>query len=227
MKKFLFIILLICVSTAMSQIPPQLDSLRARVFTRTQRPLTGTVNATTAKAWQAVNDAQTPVCHDFDAYQKLDTLIVWGGPEGAALANDVLRIDYVERMVGDAARLPMVEVRQREAWEKVSNLADTAYDRNNKTLPRYWHSEGTRIFTTPKDIKTASDPDSLLVAYWAVGHNLAWGADSIDIYPEFREALILKACANLCRMVSNFGDAVMWETAYAAEVQKYGRVTQK
>jgi len=226
MKK-LFLIAVLLAGSAYAQIPGQLDSLRARVFTRTQRPLAGTANATTAKAWQAVNDAQTPVCHDFDAYQKLDTLLVWGGPEGAALAGDVLRIDYVERMVGDAVRLPMIEVKQREAWEKVSGLADTGYTRLNVTLPRYWHSEGTRLFTTPKDIKTASDPDSLLVAYWAVGHNMTWGGDSTDIYPEYREALILKACANLCRMVSNFGDAAVWETAYAAEVQKYGRVTQK
>lgn len=224
MKRLTLILCLLGVS-ASAQIPAQRDSLAARVFTNLKISTSGTASVTTAIVYQKLNDAQTPVCQDFDAYEKFDTLVVSSGSEGAVLPGDFLRVSGVDRMVGDTQRIPMQQIKYEERWEKAGAKEGSTYDLASREQPRYFYIHGNRLVTYPKDKKPSNRPDSLFVGYWAIGHQLTAATDSVDIYPEFRSALILKATALVWAMRNGSGspEAAALEGQYAAEVLKYGR----
>ena len=224
MKRLTIIFLLLCGSVA-AQIPPQRDSLAARVLIRSKLPAAGTASTPLTTVYQAINDAQTPVCQDFDAYDKFDTLVVSSGSEGATLPADFLRIVSVDRMIGDTLRLNMQEMVPSEMWEKGGGKSGATYKTAEIEHPRYFQIQGNRLVVRPKDRKPSNRPDSLLVCYWAIGHKLTSADDSLDIQSDFREALLIKACANLYRIRQGAGspDAAALEAQYAIEVQKYGR----
>lgn len=224
MKRLTIIFILLC-GSASAQIPAQRDSLAARVFTNLKLSTSGSASITTAIVYQKLNDAQTPVCQDFDAFEKFDTMTVSSGSEGATLPGDFLRVSGVDRMVGDTQRIPMQQIRYEERWEKTGGLSGTTYDLASREQPRYFYIHANKLVVYPKDRKPSNRPDSLLVGYWAIGHQLASSTDSTDIYPEFRAALILKATALVWAMRNGQGspEAAALEAQYAAEVLKYGR----
>jgi len=228
MKNLILIFLLIAASTS-AQIPGRLDSLRVRVFTRLKLPVAGTASTTTAIVWQAINDAQTPVCQDFDAFEKFDTVVIYSVPEGGLLNTDFLRIAGVERTIGDTAspatRYAMQAIEQKDRWEKTGGITGATYDSAQREQPRYYYVHGKRLLTYPKDRRTGTTRDTLLVSYWAEASKLDSVSDTTDIYRDYREALLLKACAAVCRIRqgSQSTEAAAYETLYAVEVNKYGR----
>ena len=225
MKKVTIILLLLCGSVS-AQMPGARDSLIARMCSNHRASTTnGTGNAPIATFYQKLNDAQTPVCQDFDAYEKFDTLIVSLGSEGATLPGDFLRISGVDGIVGDTLRIPMQEIAYEDRWEKGGGETGSRYNVAVKEQPRYFYIHGNRLVPYPKDKKPNNRPDSLFVGYWAIGHQLASAGDSTDVYPEFREALIIKATAMVWRVRQGAGspEAAALEAQYAGEVLKYGR----
>lgn len=223
MKRLMIVLLLLCGSVS-AQIPARLDSLRVRVFTNLKLGSSGSSSITTAMVNQKINDAQTAVCQDFDAFEKFDTLLVHSGLEGDTIANDFLRVSMCDRM-SQGLRYPMIQIKPEERWEKGEMKTGADYDPADTTKPRYFYVYANRLVTYPRDKKPSTKPDSLFVGYWAIGRVLTADSVSTDIYPEFRDALLMKATAMVWRVRQGAGspEAAALEAQYAGEVLKYGR----
>lgn len=226
MKKLIFLLLLPLSVSA--QIPGRLDSLQLRMCRLANKPTTYTSTWTSALLWQSLTDAQTPVCQDFDAFEKFDTVLVYKVPEGGTLNNDFLRVAWVDRMSG-STRLPMQPIEAVNRWTATggtiagSTIADVA----KIEQPRYYFVHGNRLMTHPKDGQESTRRDSLLVGYWAIASPLTGASDSTDIYPEFRPALLYKALSLALSAVGSYGESAAWEGQYAKEVALYGREKKK
>lgn len=224
-KKLLVLSLVLLSLSVNAQIPGRLDSLRARVFTRLQLPTAGTAATTTAIVGQAIKDAQLPVCWDFDALVKFDTVTIYGGPEGAALNSDFLRVVGVFRIKGPTIRIPMIEVDLATLFEKAGGLASYSYRPGDSLQPRYFAIAGDRILTAPKSNLPSPRTDSLFIVYNAFAGRLDSVADSTTIDPGFREVLIIKACQIVqgIRFGLNAPETMAFANEYAEHMKRYGR----
>lgn len=180
-----------------------LDTLRKACFYQVRVKTTGTLSITEDMATYVLNRSLARVCREFPALEKIDTVVVSSATEGAALNSDFLRIRQVFKIIGNT-RIPLDFKPREELFAAGATDGGYAHDISKATQPRYCFTHGQRLLFHPKDAKASGTPDSFLVLYWAMDDKFTADTSTTAIAPEYIDALLYAAMAELSAMKKDY-----------------------
>ena len=173
-------------------LPTRRDSIRFMCYSRLNMPQTGTLRVDTTNANYAIDQAYANTCDDFDAIEKLDTVIIARADEGGSLNSDFLRLRKVFKLISDSVRIPMGLLPLDSLELVYPQYAENLQKRTSIMSPNRVYSFNQKLFTHPKQYR--SDADTMLVYYWAMGAELVSDTAHLAVLPGFVEKVISYAC---------------------------------
>lgn len=195
-----------------------LDSLKYMVSAQLAATPGGTNLMSSSRLTWAINRAIAQTCSDWPAIEKLDTVAIDEGDEGAALNSDFDRCKAVYRM-GDDIRVPLAYCHPDSLPAKIGT-PEQAKQENQAELNsvRFWHTSGKRLLVLPRPDKPSADPDSFLVEYYAQDSRLTTGTDSTAIAQAYMDKVIAYACNQLSAMRKDWASAYFYWSIYKGKM---------
>jgi len=198
--------------------------LRTTILNQMLNSTSGTPLIPTTVVNEVINRAQIRVAHDFPAVEKLDSILMSiNGGRSFELEDDFFKLNWAFKYRGDTTLyiqyMPPQYLGLMDRG-RASNVAE-----NTKDNPRYcWVSRvdytggaKPRIFFYPQH-KSPSGTDTILISYYAIPDSLNSDADSTQIAYEYRDALIMYACALLAYRIGRWDVGQKYIEAYQTQL---------
>lgn len=206
MKKLIIIIMFLSASAYAQtySINPSLDSLRLNAFGQLSIPATGTGRVTTSAANFIINKSIGDVCDAYPALEKIDTLSVDRSASGYTLNSDflrvrhVFRVDYYNDQQSQQLWFPLNYIN----FDSLASVYATKKENVDEIKKIFgerttYYTFGRQLFLHPKNYSLTTDPDTLIVFYYARDRMLTTGTDSTRISPEYMDELMSYIMAGL------------------------------
>ena len=206
MKILVFLITSLWACAVLADLNPQIDSLRTAAFEQSLVPDDGNALIDTTYGKRVVNRAIQQVCHDFPAYEKIDTVVSVAGTIEYALNTDFLRLKTVLKMTTfmDLKIIYGLSFPPIETWFEVkAGVVGGEPDPNEKAEPRYASTWNDQLYFYP----TPSKADSFIVTYYAIDSQMIDPTSSTSVLPEYREAIIIFTAAMISERKGDFARA--------------------
>lgn len=196
MKKILYLSLLLFISSSVFGQARTLSNRRDSIKTYILHELSlksASRGVTTAVLEYSINMAITYVCTDFPALEKTAWLIIDADSTGTALPTDWVETWMVLKKF-DSLWIPMQKTSIDELRERFSTYEKNIHIKKEFSQPGEYYDYGRKLFTHPKDLMPAADPDSLLLFYQAIDGKLTAASDTVTFEPKYLSKLIMKSC---------------------------------
>lgn len=204
------------VGAAVYPVANVLDSLQKACYYQLRTDTAGTASMTDDMVEFALKRALARVCREFPALEKIDTVTVSSATEGAVLNSDFLRIRQVFKMIGNT-RIPLDFKPREELFAAGATEKGYTHALGKPTSPRYCFTHGQRLLFHPKDAKASATPDSFLVLYYAMDEGMDTSGATTAIAPEYIDALLYAALAELSAMKKDYTAAQFYWQRFEAE----------
>ena len=217
------VVLLLLSTTVLAQtypVSPQRDSIQAACLSALGLGVAGNTLIPVATVQKAINRSISQVCLDFPAIEKMDTLTTGSDEEGAALPDDFLRVRALFKMKGDTLRIP-IEYKPLDSLLRLTPTDLMATHKIGEAMsPSYYYTFGQRLLFHPKYAIPSATSDSFLLMYYAMDDQLGSDTEVTLILPEYLDAIVFYACAQLSIRRGNMADADFFYNSYNAMLRE-------
>lgn len=206
---------------------PRLDSLRVYSFDFALLPVAGNRTVTTAIGNRVVNTAIQQVCTDFPALEKLDTVTLSSGMEGATLNSDMVSVVAVEYILpienehgdADTVRMYVPPIAVNDLRLKFPTSTSVVQNKSGQYDPKFWYVEAKKLKFAPKWIR--GDTASFVVTYLAMDTLLTTDSSSTSVETQFLNAVKYYAASLLFTIQQDAFWAKYYRDLYNIELAKY------
>ena len=196
------LLLLFAAGGAHSQLSPlskTLDSLQVYVPMMAGVPVAGSRLITPALVKFYINMAYNEVCSTWPAVERIDTVFIARGLEGALLPTDFRDMLGVYREGDTTWRAPLTFISHDSVAQVLKTARDVVIqDINNIMVPAFYTIQERRLILHPKYIKEVSQ--DYIIHYIGMGTTLVNGADTLEVQPIYIPKVYQRAAAYLASM---------------------------